>query len=147
MKYLIGFCFSILAVVAHAQNNPDEIIGKWESTDKNLIVEVYKQQNVFKAKVVWFYDGDDTITPISKRLDIKNPNKTLRSRPIVGVDILSGLTYNAKQNRWNGGKIYDATSGRTWDATVWLTNFNNLNVRGFYVFRWIGKTLTFIRIK
>ncbi|MEP6684867.1 MAG: DUF2147 domain-containing protein [Parafilimonas sp.] len=146
MRYLIGICFSLLLTTTNAQNRQDAIIGKWESTEKNLIVEVYKHQNVFAARVVWFYDEDDTITPINKRLDIKNPNRALRSRPIVGVDILSGLQFNPKQNRWNGGRIYDATSGRTWDATVWLTSPNDLSVRGFYIFRWIGKTLTFTRL-
>jgi uncharacterized protein (DUF2147 family) len=145
MKYLIGICFLFLTVKTNAQAKEDAILGKWESTDKNLIVDVYKQANTFKARVVWFYDEDDTITPINKRLDIKNPNKALRSRPIVGEDILSGLQYNPKQNRWNGGRIYDATSGRTWDATVWLTGPKSLSVRGFYIFRWIGKTLNFTR--
>ncbi|HEY2727652.1 MAG TPA: DUF2147 domain-containing protein [Parafilimonas sp.] len=145
MKYLIGIFFSVLLITTKAQNRQDAILGKWEVEDKNLIVDVYKQANTFKAKVVWFYDEDDTITPINKRLDIKNPNKALRSRPIVGTDILSSLEYNPKQNRWNGGRIYDATSGRTWDATVWLTGPNSLSVRGFYIFRWIGKTLNFTR--
>jgi uncharacterized protein (DUF2147 family) len=147
MKYLIGICFSLLLTTTNAQNREDAIIGKWESSEKNLIVEIYKHGNVFAAKVVWFYDEGDTITPITQRLDIKNPNKALRSRPIVGTDILSGLAFNPKQNRWNGGRIYDATSGRTWDATVWLTSPNNLSVRGFYIFRWIGKTLTFTRVQ
>lgn len=126
--------------------NPNAILGKWESTEKDLIVEVYKQNNAFKAKIVWFYDEDDTITPLDQRLDIKNPNKQLRQRKILGSDVLSGLTYNPKQNRWNGGRIYDATSGRTWDATVWLTSKSNLSVRGFYIFRWIGKTLNFYKV-
>jgi uncharacterized protein (DUF2147 family) len=147
MKYLIGICFLALTIKGNAQNKQDAILGKWESTQKNLIVEVYKENNAFKAKIVWFYDEDDTITPIDERLDIKNPNKSLRSRKIIGTDVLSGLVYNAKQNRWNGGRIYDATSGRTWDATVWLTTPDSLSVRGFYIFRWIGKTLMFTRVQ
>lgn len=146
MKYLAAIFLLAATLKLNAQNKEDAIIGKWESTDKDLIVEVYKQVNVFRAKIVWFYDENDTITPINKRLDIKNPNKALRSRPIIGTDILSGLAYNPKQNRWNGGRIYDATSGRTWDATVWLTSPNALNVRGFYLVRWIGKTLSFTRV-
>jgi uncharacterized protein (DUF2147 family) len=121
-------------------------MGKWESTEKDLIVDVYKHGNDFKAMIVWFYDEDDTITPIAQRLDIKNPNKKLRSRKILGTDILSGLTYNPKQNKWTGGRIYDATSGRTWDATVWLTGANSLSVRGFYLVRWFGKTMNFVKV-
>ena len=147
MKYLPGISFLFLTIGIQAQITEDAIIGKWESTEKNLIVEVYKQNHTFRAKIISFYDEDDTITPIEKRLDIKNPNKALRSRPVLGTDILSGLEYNAKQNKWTGGKIYDATSGRTWDATVWLTSRDALSVRGFYLVRWFGKTLNFTRVQ
>jgi len=145
MKYLFVFVLIITAINSIAQKNADAIIGKWESTDKYLIVEVYKQNKDFKSKIIWFYDEDDTITPIAQRLDINNPNKKLRSRTVLGTDVLSGLTYNAKQNKWVNGRIYDATSGKTWDATVWLNGTDSLFVRGFYLVRWFGKTLTFIK--
>ncbi len=146
MKYLFIFCLSIIALNTRAQNRQDAILGKWESVEKNLIVEVYKQNGAFKARILWFHDDDDTITPIDERLDIKNPDKSLRSRKIVGLDVLSGLVYNFKQGRWVNGKIYDSSSGKTWSATVWLTDINTLMVRGYYVFRFLGKTLTFTRM-
>ena len=146
MKYLMIVCFFGLAIKAQAQDAENAILGKWESVEKNLIVEVYKQAGTYKAKIVWFYDEDDTITPIDQRLDIKNPNKSLRNRKILGLQVLSGLVYNAKQKRWVNGKIYDSSSGRTWSATVWLSDANTLLVRGYYLVRWLGKTLTFKRI-
>jgi len=129
-----------------AQNNPDAILGKWESAEKNLIVEVYKQDGDFKAKILWFYDPDDTVTPIEQRLDVKNPDNQLRDRKIIGMDILSGLMYNPKQNKWTGGKIYDSSSGKTWEATAWLTGPGALRVRGFYLVRWFERTLNFIKL-
>lgn len=146
MKYYLLIFFSFLFIQGNAQSEENAILGKWESEAKNLIVDVYKEGDNFKAKITWFHDDDDTITPIQERLDIKNPDKDLRSRPIIGVDILSGLRYNAIKKRWVGGKIYDATSGRTWDATVWLTGPDALSVRGYYIFRWFGKTLSFFRV-
>ena len=147
MKFLFLACCSLFTLYIYAQTNPNAILGKWESEEKNLIVEVYKQNNAFKAKVLWFHDDDDTITPVEQRLDINNPNKALRNRKIVGTDVLSGLVYNPRQDRWINGRIYDASSGRTWDATVWLTDPENLNVRGFYIIRLFGKTMNFFRIK
>lgn len=146
MKYLVIIFLSMLSIKTSAQSREDAILGKWESVEKNLIVEVYKQENAFKARILWFYDEDDTITPIEERLDIKNPDKSLRSRKIIGLDVLSGLIYNPKQGRWVNGRIYDSSSGRTWNATVWLADTNTLNVRGYYIFRFLGKTLTFTRI-
>ncbi len=147
MKYLIMISLSMLMLKANAQNMQNAILGKWESAEKNLIVEVYKHGNAFKARIIWFYDEDDTITPIEQRLDIKNPDKSLRSKKIIGLDVLSGLIYNPKQSKWVNGKIYDSSSGKTWSSTVWLTDANTLNVRGYYIFRFIGKTLIFNRIK
>jgi uncharacterized protein (DUF2147 family) len=146
MKHLMIVCFLGLMIKAQAQTEEDAILGKWESVEKNLIVEVYKQEGTFKAKVVWFYDENDTITPIEERLDTENPNKSLRDRKILGLQVLSGLVYNAKQKRWVNGKIYDSSSGRTWSATVWLTDENTLHVRGYYLVRWLGRTLIFNRL-
>lgn len=146
MKYFIAITLTFLIAKGNAQNNPDAILGKWESTEKNLIVEVYKQDNDLKARVLWFYDPDDTITPIAQRLDVNNPKEELRNRKIIGLDVLSGLTYNAKQNKWTGGKIYDSSSGKTWDANVWLTSPEVLRVKGFYLVRWFGKTLNFTKL-
>lgn len=145
MKYILTFILVLFIIKTNAQNSADAILGKWESTEKNLIVEVYKQNEIFKAKIVWFLDEQDT-TLMNTRLDVKNPNKELRSRKIIGIDVLTGLSYNPKQNKWTGGKIYDSNSGRSWDATVWLINENLMNVRGFYGIRLFGKTLNFTRL-
>lgn len=146
MKYPVITFFCLLMIKSNAQNKQDAILGKWESAEKNLIVEVYKQGNAFKARIVWFYDENDTITPIEQRLDVKNPDRALRTKKIIGLDVLSGLVYNARQNRWVNGKIYDSSSGKTWNATVWLTDANTLNVRGYYILRFLGRTLIFKRI-
>ncbi len=147
MKYLMIFFFALFTTILAAQNQENAILGKWESTEKNLIVDVYKQGDSYRAKVDWFYDEDDTITPINQRLDIKNPNKDLRSRKILGMNVLSDLIYNPKQKRWVNGKIYDSSSGKTWSSTVWLTDASTLNVRGYYIFRFFGKTLVFKRVR
>jgi uncharacterized protein (DUF2147 family) len=145
MKYLLGIVFLICTIKIHAQHKEDAILGKWESTEKNLIVEVYKQDNSFKARIVWFYDEIDTAL-VNTRPDEKNPDKALRSRKIIGLDVLSGLVYNPRQNKWTGGKIYDTHSGKTWNATVWLISPDLMNVRGFYGVRLFGKTLNFTRL-
>ena len=146
MKFVLLTCCFLFTLHVQAQTNPNAILGKWESEEKNLIVEVYKQNDAFKAKVVWYHDANDTV-PVEQRLDLNNPNKALRNRKIVGTDILSELIYNPKQDKWVNGRIYDASSGRTWDATVWLTDAQNLNVRGFYIIRLFGKTMNFFRTK
>ncbi len=146
MKYVLLICFFCATLIkTNAQNKQDEILGKWESTEKNLIVQVYKDGNIYRAKVLWF-SNTDTLTPVEQKMDLKNPNKSLRTRKIVGLDVLSGMVYNPKQNKYFNGKIYDSSSGKTYNATAWLSDANTLNVRGYYLVRLLGKTLDFKRV-
>lgn len=122
------------------------IVGKWMSTAKNLIVLVYKHNNEFKAKVVWFHDQDVLARPINARTDHRNPDERLRSRKLLGMDILHNLQYNAVSNRWEDGLIYDPLSGREWSSVVYLDDNGRLNVKGYWHFEFISKTLTFNRL-
>ena len=127
----------------YAQNDADRILGKWISSEGNLIVEVFKESNYFKAKLVWFNDSDNKNKPMNERLDENNKNKSLRSRKVIGMEILQNLVYDRKQNRWEDGMIYDSQSGKEWNSSIWLENTNLLKVRGFWHFEFIGKTMSF----
>lgn len=139
------FCLLML-ISGSAQANENAILGKWMSSEKNLMVEVYKQGADFKARVIWFYDVKDTITPIGQRVDKRNPNKDLRKQKLLGIDVLKHLVYDAKENKWTDGKIYDSTTGKIWDATVWLANGKIMKVRGYCYFQLLGRTMTFTRV-
>ncbi len=110
------------------------------------MVEVYKQGTDFKARVIWFHDVKDTITPLEQRFDKRNPDKALRTQKLLGLDVLKHLVYDSKENKWTDGKIYDSTTGRIWDATVWLANSKIMKVRGYYYFQFLGRTMTFTRV-
>ncbi|MGZ5210245.1 MAG: DUF2147 domain-containing protein, partial [Kaistella sp.] len=49
----------------------------------------------------------------------------------------------AKEHMWENGKIYDASSGRLWDSSAYITENGLLKVRGYWRFKWIGKTMDF----
>ncbi len=124
----------------------DLILGKWISLQKNVVVQVYKENEEFKAKVCWFSDADNPAKPMAIRTDRQNPDVNLRSRKILGMDILKRLTYNPKSKRWEGGIIYDPLSGREWSSVVYFNNKGLLEVKGFWHFEFISKTMTFKRI-
>ncbi len=128
------------------QNTKDEILGKWMATDKSVEVNVYKEGNAFRAKVIWFDERLGGGSPLNSRVDIYNPDINLRHRKIIGMDILEGLHFNTENQRYENGKIYDGSSGRIWDANVEIKEGSRLCVRGFWKWTWIGKTLYFGRI-
>jgi len=148
MRYwMVCLLISILHPVhLQAQKNPDAIIGKWMSDEDNLEVEVYKVGNEFKAKVLWFDDSDDKSKPMSTRTDEKNPDKALRNRRIIGLEVLSGLTYDEDDDEWVHGAIYDSKSGKDWSAKVWLNKDNRLKVRGYWLVSLFGETMTFKKV-
>ena len=145
MKY---FTTSILAILGLSlastlslAQSPDAILGKWIATNGKCIVEIYKQEKEFKARIVWFTQGNKA--PINEWKDDKNPDPSLRGRKLLGMDILHGLHYDAGNKEWVDGMIYDPTSGKEWDSVVWLTNDNFLKVKGYWLFKFLSKTSTF----
>ncbi len=126
-------------------NKEDAIVGKWITVEKSLEVEVYKQNNSFKAKIIWF-KVQDTTRPLGTRTDEKNPNPALRSRKWLGLDILSKLKYNADDDEWQDGIIYDPKHGREWDSVAWIDDSGLLKVKGYWEFKWISQTLTFEKV-
>ncbi|MDP4284386.1 MAG: DUF2147 domain-containing protein [Bacteroidota bacterium] len=134
------------AFKAMPQNNPDAIIGRWMSSENNLEVEIFKTANEYNAKVIWIDDSDDKSRPMNVRCDKNNPDEKLRNRKIIGLEVMFGLTYNARQNEWYNGKIYDPDSGKEWNAKAWLTKDGILKVRGYWDFQFIGKDLMFRKI-
>ena len=130
-----------ISFVAFSQN-PDAILGKWISTTGNCIVEVYKLKSEYKARLLWFKDGTNEISDYT---DKKNPDPALRSRKLVGMEVVNGLHYDADEKEWVDGHIYDASSGKEWDSVAWITDDNLLKVKGYWMFKFLSETKTFKR--
>ena len=141
LTLILYFCFLNLS----AQSKSDALLGKWLATDQSVAVEVYKQSGEYKAKVIWFDESLGSGKPMHTRTDFENPDPHLRKRKILGMQVLEGLEYNSAKNTWENGKIYDASSGRLWDSAAHITEDGLLKVRGYWKFKWIGKSLTFKR--
>lgn len=149
MKFLFIalFFFQLHPVKLSGQNNTDAIIGKWiNSGDKNLEVEVFKTGREYKGKVIWFDDTDDKLRPMKERRDFNNPDKILRERKILGLEVLHGLHYDADGEEWRNGTIYDPSSGKTWNAKVWIASDGSLKVRGYWHISLLGQTMSFYKL-
>ncbi|MEO6546703.1 MAG: DUF2147 domain-containing protein [Ferruginibacter sp.] len=138
--------FSICSFNAAVNINADAIVGKWMSLENNLEVEVFRSGREYKAKVVWFDDSDDKSQPMHLRRDTKNPNKALRSRKIIGMEIMHGLIFNAGDEEWQDGTIYDSRTGKNWNVKAWINKTGKLKVRGYWHFEIFGKTRSLKRV-
>ena len=67
---------------------------------------------------------------IPGNIDSKNPDKAKRTRPTLGIPVLLNMKKaEDEKEKWEG-QIYDATSGKTYDANIQLKSPNSLRVEG-----------------
>ena len=93
-------------------NNGDNIVGTYESTQNGdrFKTKIEKlKDGTYRAQVFWVENDKDANG--NKRLDEKNPDKSLRNTPADRIVVFSGLKYDAKKKEWNGTKIYDPQRG------------------------------------
>lgn len=147
------FLCSFLVIILYSSTNyytttmdaADRVCGKWECDEKNLVIQVYREEGEFKAKIVWF-DAKDDSKPLDYWTDDQNPNPALRNRKILGMNVLEKLSYNPATNTWENGMIYDAKHGRQWNSSAYISKDGLLKVKGYWHFKFIGRTLTFKRV-
>jgi uncharacterized protein (DUF2147 family) len=70
--------------------------------------------------------------PSVPKTDVNNPDPNLRSRPILGLQTLSGFTRDGAV--WSGGRAYDPKSGRSYRATLQLNPDGSLKLTGCVLF-------------
>ncbi len=120
----------------------ERLIGVWEYEEKNLLVQISKERDHFVGTMTYFQCATEAI--MRSRVDSENPDPELVDRKLLGLKLVEKLTYEG-DNVWGGGKIYDPNSGHTYDARMQLTSSNTAVVRGYWKFRWIGRSMIFYR--
>lgn len=122
----------------------ERLIGVWESEEKNLLVQISKEEGHFVGTMTYFQCPTETI--MRTKVDTENPDPTLVGRKLLGLKLLEKLSYEGN-SVWSGGKIYDPNSGHTYEARIQLTSSNSVVVRGYWKFRWIGRSMVFNRLE
>lgn len=106
--------FIVLFILSFSSYAQEEIIGFWLTQDGNSIIEIYKSSNdTYFGKIVWLKEPNDKNG--NQHTDKMNPDKSLRGRPIMGMNVLEHLSYN--KNTWSG-TIYAAKKGRKMNASL-----------------------------
>ncbi len=111
--------------------NDNAITGEWLSASKDVKILIYEVDHKYFGKIVW---GNRNLGK-----DKKNPDKQKHNNDILGTIIISDFTFNGT-NKWDGGKIYDPGSGKSYSGTMKLRSANVLELRGYIGITLIGKT-------
>jgi uncharacterized protein (DUF2147 family) len=121
----------------------NRLIGIWESEEKNLRMEMFEDNGSFAGRMIWFQCSSEAIMQASR--DTENPDSRLVGRKLLGLKLLEKLSYQGK-DVWSSGKIYDPNSGNTYEARIHLTGPNTAVVRGYWKFKWLGRSMMFNRL-
>lgn len=137
---LLIFCFTLFA---QAQNK--KIIGIWWNQEKTSRVEVFEENNKFFGKVVWL-ESNKNKDGSSPRTDYNNPKTELQKNKLIGTRILKNLQWDADDNEWTKGEIYDPKTGKTYSCYAVLQNDGKLFIKGFVLgMSFIGKSTLWTR--
>jgi len=135
----LALTFLVLAGGGVAADARDAIFGRWASD--NSILEVGETDGVLHARIVAMLDplykqGEDG--PVgTERVDLHNPDPALRTRPLLGLDLLTQYQY--KDGKWQG-QLYDPESGKTYKSQITLGSDGTLQMRGYVGAPMFGRT-------
>jgi|TARA_X000000368_G_scaffold121784_1_gene95519 uncharacterized protein (DUF2147 family) len=105
------------------------IEGYWLTSAS--IVEVKKCKDELCATIVHIF-VEEGVDPKSI-LDSNNKKKSLRSRPLVGINLLEGFKYSDNKKNLIDGKIYDPGRGRVFKSNLYVLDNGNLKVEGCFM--------------
>ena len=141
LKKIIISMVAMLAPLAAAF--AQDVVGKWKLDDGSAIVEVYKQGDAFNGKIGWLQDP--TEPDGSPAVDTNNPDAKLRSRKLIGLNMLSSLKKSGAE--YTGGSIYDPGNGKTYNCSMKVEG-DVLKVRGSLDKKGLlGRTMDWYRVK
>ena len=144
MSRLILFIMAALLAatsVGAQEPSPD---GVWLHANKRIQVEVAPCGDRLCGKLVWFkWPNDLQGAPL---VDFKNPTSALRTRPLLGLIILTGLR-RVGERTWIDGKIHNPDDGGSYSAEMSMQGDGSLSVRAYVLFPLLGDTLIWTRVR
>jgi uncharacterized protein (DUF2147 family) len=105
----------------------EPITGRWATVEGKAIVQIAPCGKNLCGRIERIVKP----TPGRPQTDIKNPDPTLRSRPLAGLALLSG--FNDAGSLWKG-TIYDPESGKSYTSKVSRNPDGTLKVQGCIAF-------------
>lgn len=123
----------------------DAVLGKWETKNGKSHVEIYKKDGEYYGEIVWLKE------PLNEegkpKVDKNNPEEDMRSRPLKGLELLREFEYDADDEMWEDGEIYDPESGDTYSCEMSLEGDDKLKVRGYLGVSLLGRTTVWTRVE
>ena len=135
---LAALAFTAVAGSASAQTA--DPTGLWQTATNGGQVRIARCGPALCGTLV----TSQSIRATPGALDENNSNRSLRTRTLRNLPMLTGFTGGPTE--WRGGSVYNPADGRTYRGTITLTNANTLNLRGCVVAP-LCRTQTWTRVR
>lgn len=122
-----------------------DITGNWINTDKDGHIKIFSSYGKFYGQITWLKTPNDSLTG-KPQLDVHNKDPKQRSRPVLGMVILDGLVFDADQQEWSGGTIYNPKTGSSYDIYCTMKDKNTLEMHFYLGLRSLGQLFYWNRI-
>jgi len=120
-----------LTLSAAAQAADDPVIGTWWNVTKSAQITIAPCGESVCGNISWMKEPNrEDGTP---KRDINNEDESLRSRTILGMQIIGGFE-KEETGEWDDGDIYNPEDGNTYSSNMQITNDGNLRVEGCVLF-------------
>ena len=148
-KFLIFGILCLTFLSAAAQTAADKILGTYyisdDQSDEDCKIKIYATSNgTYEGRIIWVknpYFKDGTL-----KHDIKNPDPNKRNTPGDKIQLLFHFKYDAKENKWVDGEIYDPVHGKYYKSKMWFESDKVLRVRGYIGVPALGRTMTWKKL-
>ena len=122
--------FIIFCPFIFSEKNMNLFEGHWQTSSSIVLVKECNRELCAFIEKITTEDKDNFM----QILDVNNRNKSLRKRPLVGINLLQDFSYPDKNIKMlRNGKIYDPGRGRIFKSNLYILDNGNLKVEGCFL--------------
>lgn len=147
MKILITILSIFICTYTYSQTiTPEMLLGVWIPKKGDSHVKIEKIGSKYYGKVIWLQNPNEK-EGTGPDLDDKNPDKTMRTVPILGLRVLKDFSYEG-EGVFKGGNAYDPNNGKTYCGKITIIDTDHIDMRGSICgLSFLGRTETWVRYK
>ncbi|MCM1042094.1 MAG: DUF2147 domain-containing protein [Bacteroides sp.] len=152
LAFVAFICLSWSVQARDKNKYADDLLGTYAIYEHGRQVmahlNFYKADDgTYEARIVWLDQPDDDLG--KPKTDVNNPKRELRHIPLTHVVIVRDLRYDARNYEWEGGRIYDPSTGKTYRCFIRFEDEDTIRVKayvGIIGFRFIGRSFYWTRV-
>lgn len=136
-RFLLILSFLLVASTSWADR--DDIEGRWLTEEGDGWITITLAGDSLEGSIAGSPNDDE-----EREFDDRNPDPSLRNRPLQGLAIMTGFNYDG-DGRWSGGKVYDPNTGKTYKCTLTQLDDDTVKIRGYIGVSLFGRSETWTR--